>query len=89
MKKGVKDVLHFSHISHHRPFFSPPESEIRAGKLLGDPGHLQEELVGGRPHYCYIKACHRRPRVDRGLQKNKHIADDHSNKLNEASVSLK
>jgi hypothetical protein len=68
---------------------SPPECEIRAGKLLVDAGHLQEELVGGRPHHRYIKACRCRPRVDRGLQKNTHIADDHVKKLLEASVSLK
>jgi hypothetical protein len=30
-------------------FLSLPESEIRAGKLLVDPGHLQEELVGVAP----------------------------------------
>ncbi len=57
--------------------------------MLVDPGHLQEELVWGRPHHRYIKACHRRPRVDRGLQKNTHIADNHDKKLSEASVSLK
>jgi hypothetical protein len=48
---------------------SPPESEIRAGKLLDDQGHLQEELVGGRPHHPYIKACYCRPKVDRALKK--------------------
>jgi len=60
---------------------SPPESEIRAGKLLDDQGHLQEELVGGHPHHHYIKACCRLPRVDRALQKNTHIADNHAKKL--------
>ncbi len=35
---------------------SLPECEIRAGKLLVDPGHLQEELVGGGHHHHYIKA---------------------------------
>jgi hypothetical protein len=60
-----------------------PQSEIRAGKLLVDPGHLQEERVGGRPHHRYRKApCHR-PVVDRALQKNTHIADDHGKKLPE------
>jgi hypothetical protein len=29
---------------------SLPQREIRAGKLFVDPGHLQEELVGGRPN---------------------------------------
>jgi hypothetical protein len=80
--------LHFSHISHIG-LFSPPESEIRDGKLLVDPGHLQEELGGGRPYHRYIKACHRRPRTDRELQKNTRIADDHTKKLPELSVSLK
>jgi hypothetical protein len=79
----------FFGIFHTSGLLSPPESEIRAGKLLDDQGHLQEELVGGRPHHRYIKACCRRPRVDRALQKNTHIADDHAQKLPEASVSLK
>ncbi len=57
---------------HQWPFTSS-SSEIGAGKLLVDPGHLQEELVGG--HY-------RRPVGDRALQKNTHIniADDHAKK---------
>jgi hypothetical protein len=75
-------------IFHTSGLLSPPESEIREGKLLDDQGHLEEELVGGRPHHRYIKACCRRPRVFRALQK-KHIADDHAKKLPEASVSLK
>jgi hypothetical protein len=77
--------LHISHLG----LLSPPEREIRAGKLLVDPGHLQEELVGGGPHHRYIKACRRRPRVDRGLQKNTNIPDNHAKKLPKASVSLK
>jgi hypothetical protein len=68
---------------------SPPESEIRAGKLLDDEEHLQEEPVGGHPHHHYIKASCRRPRVDRALQKNTRSADDHAKKLPEGSVSLK
>jgi hypothetical protein len=76
-------------IFHTSGLLAPPESEIRAGKLLDDQGHLQEELVGGHHHHRYIKACCRRPRVDRALQKNTHIADDHAQKLPEASVSLK
>ncbi len=68
---------------------SLPESEIRAGKLLVDPWHLQEDLVGGRPHHRYRRACRRRPGVDRVLQKNTHIADDYAKILPEASVSLK
>jgi hypothetical protein len=46
-----------------------PESEIRAGKLLVDPGHLQEEGVGGRPHYCYRGICCHRPEEESALQK--------------------
>jgi hypothetical protein len=90
VEKGVKmfSQLHFLHISHHR-LLSPPKSEIRAGKLLVDPGHLQEELVGGHPHHPDIKARRRHPSVDRGLQKNTRTADDHAKKLPEASVSLK
>ncbi len=65
------------------------ESEIRAGKLLVDPGHLQEELVGGRPHHRYRKARRSRPGVDRAPQKNTRIADEHAKILPEASVSLK
>jgi hypothetical protein len=76
-------------IFHTIGLLYPPESEIRAGKLLVDPGHLQEELVGGCSHHRYIKACSHRPREDRGLQKNTHMADEHAKKLLEASVSLK
>ncbi len=79
-----KEVKMFSKL-----LLSPPESEIRAGKLLVDPGHLQEELVWGRPEHRYIKACRRRPGVDRGLQINTHIADEYAKKLPETSVSLK
>jgi hypothetical protein len=68
---------------------SPPESEIRAGKLLDDEGHLQEEPVGVHPRHHYIKAYCRCTRVDRELQKNTHTADDHAKKLPEASVSQK
>jgi hypothetical protein len=68
---------------------SLPESEIRAGKLLVDPGHLQEEHVGGHPHHRYRRVRRRCPGVDRALQKNTRIADDHAKKLLEASVSLK
>jgi hypothetical protein len=34
-------------IFHTSGLLSLPESEIRAGKLLVDPEHLQEELIGG------------------------------------------
>jgi hypothetical protein len=76
-------------IFHTIGLFSPPKHEMRAGKQLVDPGHLQEELVGGHPHHHYIKACPSCPVVDRALQKNTRIADEHAKKLSEASVSLK
>ena len=76
-------------IFHTSGLLTSYKKEIRAGKLLVDPGHLQEELVGGPPEHRYIKACHRRPRVDRALQKNTHIADDHGKKLPETIISIK
>ncbi len=76
-------------IFHTSNLLSLSESEIRAGKLLVDPGHPQEELLGGRPHHHYIKARRRRPRVDREQQKNTHTPDNHAKKLPEASFSLK
>ncbi len=66
-----------------------PKSEIRAGKLLVGPGHLQEKHVGGHPHHRYIKAHCRRPVEDRTLQKSTHIADNHGKKLPETIISLK
>jgi hypothetical protein len=44
--------------------------------VLIDPGHLQGELEGGRP----LRASCRSPGVNRALQKNTHIADEHSKK---------
>jgi hypothetical protein len=89
--KRHQDILPapFFAIFHTSNFLFLPEIEIRAGKLLVDPGHPQEELVGGCPHQGYIKACRRCPRVGRALQKNIHTADDHAKKLPEASISLK
>jgi hypothetical protein len=91
VEKCVKmfSQLHFSNISHTIGLSSPPKNEIRAGKLLVDPGHLQEELLGGHPHHHYIKACPSCPVVDRALQKNTLIADEHAKISSEASVSLK
>jgi hypothetical protein len=70
VEKGVKmfSQLHCLHILTSG-LLTPPKKEIRAGKLLVDPGHLQEGLVGGHPHHHYIKACRRRPMVDRVLKK--------------------
>jgi hypothetical protein len=62
---------------HTSSLLSLSESEIRGGKLMADLGHLQEELVGGHPHPHYRKAQRRHLGVDRVLQKNTHIADDH------------
>ncbi len=90
-KKRRQNVLPapFFIIFHTSDLLSLLKSEIRAGKLLVDPGHPQEELVGGRPHHRYIKTCRCRPRVDRALQKNTHTAENHAKKLPEASISLK
>ncbi len=54
-----------------------PQNKIRAGKLLIDSVHFQEERLGGRPHYCYSWARRHRRVVDRVLQKKTQIADDH------------
>jgi hypothetical protein len=50
-EKRHQDVLPapFFTIFHTSDLLSLPESEIRAGKLLVDPGHPQEELVGVTP----------------------------------------
>jgi hypothetical protein len=89
-EKRHQDVLlaPFFTIYHTSNLLSLPESKIRAGKLLVDPGHPQEELVGGHPHHRYIKARPCCPRVDRGLQKNTHNDDNHAKKLPEVSFSL-
>ncbi len=76
-------------IFHTSGLLPLPESEIRAGKLLVDPGHLQEELLGVAPTIVTEKARRNLPGVDRALQKNTHIADEHAKNLPEASVSLK
>jgi hypothetical protein len=70
-EKRHQDVLQapFFAIFHTSDLLSLPESEIRADKLRIDPGHPQEELVGGRPPHHYIKDRRRRPWVDRALQK--------------------
>jgi hypothetical protein len=70
--KRRQDVLPASLFAVFRisGLFSCIESEIRAGKLLFDPGHLQEELVGGRPHHFHRRVRRGFPAVDRALQKN-------------------
>jgi hypothetical protein len=67
-RQDVLPVLFFA-VFLTRGLLSLPQSEIRAGKLLVDPGQLQEERVGGRPHHCHRRARRRRPVVDRALQK--------------------
>jgi hypothetical protein len=62
-------------------FFIKVKSEL-ASYLLA-PEHLQEEHVGGRPHHRNRRARCRRPLVDRALQKNTNIADNHGKKLPE------
>jgi hypothetical protein len=63
-------------VFHTSSLLSLPQSKIKAGKVLIDPGHLQGELEGGRP----LRASCRSPGVNRALQKNTHIADEHSKK---------
>jgi hypothetical protein len=78
--KGRQDVLpapFFIAIFHTIGLLSLPKNKIRAGKLLIDSVQLQEERLGGRPHYRYRRARRHRPVVDRVLQKNIQIADDH------------
>jgi hypothetical protein len=76
-------------IFHTTGLLSFPQNKIRAGKLLIDPGHLQEERLGGRPHYRYRRArCHRCV-VDRALPKKTQIADDHGQKLPKTIIFLK
>jgi hypothetical protein len=70
--KGRQDVL-----PAPTDLLSLPQNKIRAGKLLIDSGHLQEEHLGGCPHYRYTIARHPGPVVDRVLQKKTQIADDH------------
>jgi hypothetical protein len=73
----MSSQLHFLPYFSSAAFFSCTKNEIRAGKLLVGPGHLQEELVGGHPHHRYRNSRCRRPVVDRSA-KNTHIADDHA-----------
>jgi hypothetical protein len=90
-KKRLQNVLPapFFVIFHTSDLLFLPKSEIRAGKLLVDPGHPQEELVGVRPHHRYIETRHCHPRVDRARQKNTHTAENHAKKLPEARIFLK
>jgi hypothetical protein len=74
LEKGVKM---FSQLHNCTGLLSLPQNKIIAGKLLIDLVHLQEEHLGGRPHYRYRRACRHRRVVDRVLQKNTQIADDH------------
>jgi hypothetical protein len=80
VEKGVKMFSQLHCIFHTSGLLTPPKKEIRAGKLLVDPGY---------PHHRYIKACRRRPKVDRALKKTHELLMTMSKKLPEASVSLK
>ncbi len=88
--KRCKDVLPAPFFAYFTPsaFYLLLKVKSELASCLLTQGTFKE-LVGGRPEHCYIKACHRRPRVDRGLQINTHIADEHAKKLPETSVSLK
>jgi hypothetical protein len=77
-RQDVLPATTFFTIFHTSDLLFLPESEIRAGNLLVDPGHPQEGLVGGPPHHRRIKARRRCPSGDRALQKNTHTADDHA-----------
>jgi hypothetical protein len=56
-------------IFHTTGLLSLPQNKIRAGKLLIDSVHLQEERLGGRSHYRYRRARRHRPVVNKVLQK--------------------
>jgi hypothetical protein len=62
---------------------------LKVKSELASSAHLQEECVGGPLHHHYKRAHHHCPVVDRVLQKNTHIADDHGKKLPKTIVSLK
>jgi len=62
----------FNAIFHTTGLLSLPQSEIRARKLIVDPGHLQEEQVGVTPHHYYRRAHRHHPVVDTAL-KTTHI----------------
>jgi hypothetical protein len=89
LEKGIKMFSQsIIAIFHTTGLLSLPQNKISAGKLLIDSGHLQEERLGGRPHYRYRRARHHCPVVDRVLKKTQ-IADDHGKKLPKTIVSLK
>ncbi len=73
--------LHYSLYFTSAAFFLFLKVIIRAGKLLVDPGNLQEELVGSHPHFHYRRVHCRLPVVDRALQKNTRIGDDIGKKI--------
>ncbi len=79
--------LHFSHISHHLPFISSWKWN-QSWQAACWPRAPSRRACRGSPEHRYIKACPCRPGIDRGLQINTHIADEHAKKLSETSVSL-
>jgi hypothetical protein len=78
--KGANMFSQLHYLSYFAPVAFYLFLKVKASKLLVDPGHLQEELVEGRHDHHYRRACRRCPGVDRALQKNTYIADDHAKK---------
>jgi hypothetical protein len=72
LEKGIKmfSQLHNCHIFHTTGLLFLSQNKIRAGKLLIDSVHLQEERLGGPPHYRYRRARRHHRVVDRVLQKD-------------------
>jgi hypothetical protein len=83
LEKGVKGCSSSSIIAifHTTGLLSLPQNKIRAGKLLIGPGHLQEERLGGHPHYRYRRARRHRSVVDRALQKKTQKAKNYLKQL--------
>jgi hypothetical protein len=49
LEKGVKMFSSSKIAIFHTTGLLSPQNKIRAGKLLNDQGHLQEERLGGPP----------------------------------------
>ncbi len=90
IRKRRQDVLPASLLQYFTllAFYLLLKVKSELASLLVDPGHLQEERIGGRPHYRYRRARRHRPVEDRALQKNTNITDDHGQILPETFVSL-
>jgi hypothetical protein len=69
----LKKASRYSPSSIFLPYFAPAAFYLFLKvKSELEPGHLQEELEGGRPHQRYRRAC--------AAAKNTHIADGHAKK---------